>query len=177
MTEIRSEDEVFRAFRLTQFEAQRLSDGQLLGALLRVITEMLSRDLSGAVVEHLRHQADLAEAMLPSRAERPPPPQWHPWRRYTYRLDPAFDDPVPAKDKAVETDVALASGEALDGAEFYDGDDEPMPEQPDRQLIEARIADALDDVFETEEGIRREAERFEAEMIALVDDGGGDGQS
>ena len=52
MTEIRSEDEVYRAFRLTQFEAQRLSDGQLLGALLRVIVEMLSRDQSGAVVEH-----------------------------------------------------------------------------------------------------------------------------
>ena len=64
MTEIRSEDEVFRAFRLTQFEAQDLSDGQLLGAFLRVIAEMLSRDQSGAVVEHLRKQADLAEALL-----------------------------------------------------------------------------------------------------------------
>ena len=81
MTEIRSEDEVFRAFRLTQFEAQRLGDGQLLGAFLRVITEMLSRDQSGAVVALLRHQADLAEAMLPPRAERPPVQKRHPWRR------------------------------------------------------------------------------------------------
>ena len=64
MTEIRSEDEVFRAFRLTQFEAQDLSDGQLLGAFLRVIVEMLSRDQSGAVVAHMRHQADMAEVML-----------------------------------------------------------------------------------------------------------------
>ncbi len=176
MTEFRSEDEVFRAFRLTQFEAQRLGDGQLLGGLLRFVVEMLSRDQSGAVVALLRHQADLAEAMLPPRAERPAPKPYS-WRQYSYRMDPAFDDPVPAKDKAAETDVALASGEALDGAEFHDGDDEPEPEQLDRQLIEARIADALDDVFETEEGIRREAERFEAEMIALIDDGGGDGQS
>jgi hypothetical protein len=172
MTEIRSEDEVFRAFRLTQCEADQLTDGQLLGGLLRFVTEMLSRDQSGAVVELLRHQADLADAMLPPRAERPPPPQWHPWRRYTYRLDPAFDDPPPAKDKAVETDVALDTGEALDGAEFHDSDDEPIPEQPDRQLVEARIKDALDDVFETEEGIRREAERFEAELLAQIDGGG-----
>jgi hypothetical protein len=172
MTEIRSEDEVFRAFRLTQCEADQLTDGQLLGGLLRFVTEMLSRDQSGAVVAHMRHQADLAEAMLPPRAERPPPPQWHPWRRYIYRLDPAFDDPVPAKDKAVETDVALASGEALDGAEFHDGDDEPIPEQPDRQLVEARIKDALDDVFETDAEARREAERFEAELLAKIYGGG-----
>jgi hypothetical protein len=172
MTEIRSEPEWFRAFRLTQFEAQRLSVGQLLGVILRCIVELLCRDQSGAVVALLRHQADLADAMLPPRAERPPPPQWHPWRRYIYRLDPAFDDPVPAKDKAVETDVALASGEALDGAEFNDSDDEQIPEQLDRQLVEARIADALDDVFETEEGIRREAELFEAELLAQIDGGG-----
>ena len=75
------EDEVFRAFRLTQLEAQRLGDGQLLGGFLRFVVEMLSRDQSGAVVEHMRHQADLAEAALPPRAERPPVQKRHPWRR------------------------------------------------------------------------------------------------
>ncbi len=175
MTEIRSEDEVFRAFRLTQFEAQDLSDGQLLGGLLRFVVEMLTRDQSGAAVQHLRHQADLAEAILPPPAERPPPPQRHPWRRYPYRMDPAFDDPAPpAKAEATATDVALASGEALDGAEFYESDDETIQEQPERQLVEARVRDALDDVFETEGEIRREAERFEADMIALAQDGGSD---
>ncbi len=112
MTEFRSEDEPLRVFRLTNFQAQSATDGELLGAFLRVIVEMLSRDQSGAVVEHLRHQADLAETMLPPRAARPAPKPYS-WRRYSYRLDPTFDDPVPAKDKAVETDVALASGEAL----------------------------------------------------------------
>ena len=89
-------------------------------------------------------------------------------------MDPAFDDPVKAKAEAPETDSALASGEALDGAEFYESDDETVQERPERQLVEARVRDALDDVFETEGEIRREAERFEAEMIALARDGGGD---
>jgi hypothetical protein len=172
MTEIRSEDEVFRAFRLTQCDAQELGDGQLLGGFLRFVVEMLSRDQSGAVVEHLRHQAALAEAMLPPRAERPPAPRRHPWRRYTFRIDPADDDPPPpAKDRATTTDAALESGEALDGCEFND-DDEPAPDRPDRKLIEARMEDALEEVFETEDDIRREAERFEAEWLAKIYGGG-----
>jgi hypothetical protein len=173
MTEIRSEDEVFRAFRLTQCEARDLGDGPLLGGWLRFTTEMLSRDKSGAVVAHLRHQADLAEAMLPPRAERPEP-QGHPWRRYRYRMDPAFDDPVKAKNKEVATDVALKSGEALDDAEFFDGDDEILPERLDPQLIAARVRDAVDDVFEKDAQTRRSAELFEAEMIALARDLGSD---
>ncbi len=169
MTELRSECEVFRAFRLTQFEAQRLGDGQLLGALLRVIVEMLSRDQSGAVVEHLRKQADLAEAMLPPRAERPPAPNWNPWRRYVYRLDPADDAPVRVKNTTPTVDVALASGEALvDGDDIHDGDDEKLPQQLDPQLIAARVEDAIDDALQTDADGRRAAEFFEADMIALV---------
>jgi len=168
MSEIRSEDEVFRAFRLTQCEADQLTDGQLLGGWLRFTTEMLSRDQSGAVVEHLRHQADLAEAMLPPRAERPPPPPWNPWRRYVYRMDPADAAPVRVKDKTPTVDVALASGEALDATEFHHGDDEPIPEQLDPQLIAARVEDAIDDALETDAAGRRAAELFEADMITLV---------
>ncbi len=168
MTEIRSEDEVFRAFRLTQCEADQLTDGQLLGALLRIVTEMLSRDQSGAVVEHMRHQADLAEAMLPPRAERPPAPRRHPWRRYHYRLDPAFDAPVRVKNTTPTVDVALASGEALDGDEFHDGDDEKIPEKLDPQLIAARVEDAIDSALETDAAGRRAAELFEADIITLV---------
>jgi len=168
MSEIRSEDEVFRAFRLTQGEAAALTDGQLLGGLLRFVTEMLSRDQSGTVVEHLRHQADLAEAMLAPRAERPPPPPWNPWRRYVYRMDPADAAPVRVKNVTPTVDVALASGEALDGDEFHDGDDEKIPEQLDRQLIAARVEDAIDSALETDAAGRRAAELFEADMIALV---------
>jgi len=169
MTEIRSEDEVFRAFRLSQLEAAALTDGQLLGALLRVVTEMLSRDQSGTVVEHMRHQADLAEAMLAPSAERPPMPPWNPWRRYVYRMDPADDDPVRVKEKTPTVDVALASGEALvDGDELNAGDDEKIPEKLDPQLIAARVEDAIDDALETDAAGRRAAELFEADMIALV---------
>ena len=64
------ETEPLRAFRLTNTEAQRLSDGELLGVFLRCIVEMAARDQSGAAIEHLRHQADLLEAMLPPRADR-----------------------------------------------------------------------------------------------------------
>jgi hypothetical protein len=63
MTEFRSECEVFRAFRLTNFQAQSATDGELLGAFLRCIVEMATRDQSGAAIEHLRHQADLLAAM------------------------------------------------------------------------------------------------------------------
>ncbi len=148
-----------------------MSDGQLLGGLLRFVVEMLSRDQSGAVVSHLRHQATLAEAMLPPPEERPPALQRHPWRRYVYRQDPADDDPPrPARDKTPTVDVGLVSGAALDGAEFHDGDDEDLPEQLDRKLIESRVADAIDDALESDAEARRSAERFEAEMIALVSD-------
>ncbi len=174
VTEIQSEDEVFRAFRLTQCEADQLTDGQLLGGFLRFVAEMLSRDQSGAVVEHLRHQADLAEAMLPPRAERPGW-QCHPWRRYRYRFDTADDDPAPpAKAETTETDVALASGEALDDSEFFESDDEQITEQPERQLVEARVKDACEEALETDAESRRAADRFEAEMIALVRDVGSD---
>ncbi len=169
MTEIRTEPEWFRAFRLTQNEAQNLSDGQLLGVISRCVVELLCRDLSGAVVALLRHQADLAEAMLPPSAERPPAPVWNPWRRYVYRMDPADDDPVRVKEKTPTVDVALASGEALvDGDELNAGDDEKIPEKLDPQLIAARVEDAIDDALQTDAEGRRAAELFEADMIALV---------
>jgi len=175
MSEIRSEDEVFRAFRLTQCEADQLTDGQLLGGFLRFVVEMLSRDQSGAVVEHMRHQADLAEAMLPPRVERPGW-QCHPWRRYRYRADTADDDqPRPTKARHTATDVALKSGEALDDTQFFESDDERVEEQPERQLVEARVADAIDEALETDAEARREADLFEAGMIALVRDVGTDG--
>ncbi len=168
MTEIRTEPEWFRAFRLTQFEAQRLSVGQLLGVISRCIVELLCRDRSGAVVALLRRQADMAEAMLPPRAERPPAPNWNPWRRYVYRMDPADAAPVRVKEKTPTVDVALASGEALDGAEIPFGDDEQVSEQLDRQLIAARVEDAIDDALQTDAEGRRAAELFEADMIRLV---------
>ncbi len=170
MTEIRSEPEWFRAFRLNQNEAQNLSVGQLLGVISRCVVELLCRDLSGAVVALLRHQADLAETMLPPRAGRPPAPNWNPWRRYVYRMDPADAAPVRVKEKTPTVDVALASGEALDGAEIPFGDDEQLPEQLDPQLIAARVEDAIDDALQTDAEGRRAAELFEADMIRLVSD-------
>ena len=175
MTEIRSEPEWFRAFRLTQCEAEKLSVGQLLGVIARCIVTLLCRDRSGAVVALLRHQADLAEAMLPPRVERPGW-QCHPWRRYRYRADTADDDqPRPTKARHTATDVALKSGEALDDTQFFESDDEQVEEQPERQLVEARVADAIDEALETDADARRYAELIEADMIALVRDVGTDG--
>ena len=184
------ETEPFRAFRLTNFEAQRLSDGQLLGAFLRCTVEMLSRDLSGAVVEHLRHQADLAEIMLPPRAERPSAPKRHPWRRYA-SYSPAPDEEgrhspaeaekacQPTKNRTVAVDAALDTDEVLDGA-VLPQDDEPPVKPCDHKYEDEKIRDAMEDEFEKDAAYRREAEQFdadlEADLIALADAHGG-GQS
>ena len=168
MSEIRSEPEWFREFRLSQLEAAALTDGQVLGKHMRYVTEMLSRDQSGAAVEYMRHQADLAEAMLAPSAERPPAPNWNPWRRYVYRMDPADPDPVRGKEKTPTVDVALASGEALvDGDDLKDGDDEKLPQHLDPQLIVSRVEDAIDSALETDAEGRRAAEFFEADIIKL----------
>ena len=172
------ETEPFRAFRLTNFEAQRLSDGQLLGAFLRCTVEMLSRDLSGAVVEHLRHQADLAEIMLPPRAERPPAPKRHPWRRYA-SYSPAPDEehqpspetdadaPRPAQDKTPSVDAALNTNEVLDGAVLPEEDTTPG-QRRDRKFEDEQIRDAMEDEFEKDTAYRREAEQFEADQAARL---------
>ena len=57
------ESEVFRAYRLTRSGIEQMTDGERLGALLRVIEEMVVNDQSMVIVEHLRHQADLLAAM------------------------------------------------------------------------------------------------------------------
>ncbi len=177
------ETEPFRAFRLTQFDAATATDGELLGAFLRCIVEMSSRDQSGAVVEHLRHQANLAEAILPPRAERPPAPKRHPWRRYaSYTPSPveegqpspeeAEKQEQPAKDKTVAVDAALDTEEVLAEAVLPDDDESPDEspfDRPDRKLQEQRLRDAVEDEFEKDAAYRREADQFEADLLALVE--------
>ena len=46
---LKTETEVFRAFRLNNFKAQKLSDGELQGIFQRVIVEMATRDQPGAL--------------------------------------------------------------------------------------------------------------------------------
>ncbi len=177
------ETEPFRIFRLTNFQAQSATDGELLGALLRCIVEMATRDQSGAAIEHLRHQADLAEAMLPPRAERPPAPRRHPWRRYASysprpdeegRSSPAEAEKQeqPAKDRTVAVDAALDTEEVLDGA-VLPQDDEPPVKPRDHKYEDEKIRDAMEDEFEKDAAYRQETSRFEAELIALADGHGG----
>ncbi len=177
------ETEPFRAFRLTQFDAATATDGELLGGFLRCIVEMLSRDQSGAAIKHLRQQADLAEAMLPPRAERPPAPKRHPWRRYaSYTPSPveegqpspaeAEKQEQPAKDKTVAVDTALDTDEVLAEAVLSDDDESPDEspfECPDRKLQEQRLRDAFDDEFEKDAAYRREDEQFEAGLLELLE--------
>ena len=177
------ETEPFRAFRLTQFDAATATDGELLGAFLRCIVEMATRDQSGAAIEHLRHQADLLEAMLPPRAERPPAPKRHPWRRYaSYTPSPveegqpspeeAEKQEQPAKDKTVAVDAALDTEEVLAEAVLPDDDESPDEspfDRPDRKLQEQRLRDAVEDEFEKDADYRREADQFEADLLALVE--------
>ncbi len=101
MTQFIEETEPFRIFRLTNFQARSATDGELLGVFLRRIVEMATWDQSGAAIDHLRHQADLLEAMLPPRAERPPAPKRHPRppgvlrRSALERLGPGAGVPFP----------------------------------------------------------------------------------
>ncbi len=173
------ETEPFRAFRLTQFDAARATDGELLGAFLRCIVEMATRDQSGAAIEHLRHQADLLEAMLPPRAERPPAPKRHPWRRYaSYTPSPveegqpspeeAEKQEQPAKDKTPAVDEALDTVELLAEAVPPDDDESPF-DHPDSKLQEQQLRDAVEDEFEKDAAYRREADQFEADLLALVE--------
>ena len=178
------ETEPFRVFRLTNFEAQSATDGELLGALWRVLTEMACRDKSGVVVEHLRHQADLAEAMLPPRAERPPAPKRHSWRRYaSYSPAPDVeyqspetdaDAPRPAQAKTPAVDDALNTNEVLDGAVLPE-EDVPPRQRTDRKLQEARIKDALEDAFEQDAKYKHEADLFDAELMAAAEHERGEG--
>lgn len=55
MTQFIDETEPFRIFRLTNFQAQSATDGELLGVFLRCIVEMATRNQSGTAIEHLRH--------------------------------------------------------------------------------------------------------------------------
>ncbi len=142
---------------------------------------MASRDQSGAVVEHLRHQADLAEAMLPPRAERPPAPKRHPWRRYaSYSPAPpeagrpspaeAEKQEQPAKDDTPAVDKALNTEELFAEAVWPDDDESPV-ERPDHKLQEQQLRDAVEDEFEKDAAYKREAEQFEADLLALVEGG------
>ncbi len=178
MTQFFEETEPFRIFRLTNFQAQSATDGELLGAFLRCIVEMATRDQSGAAIEHLRHQADLQEAMLPPRAERPPAPKRHPWRRYA-SYSPAPDEEgrhspaetekagLPTKDKTVAVDAALDTEEVLDGA-VLPQDDEPPVKPRDHKYEDEKIRDAMEDEFEKDAAYRREAEQFEADQAARL---------
>jgi hypothetical protein len=76
----RTETEVFRAFRLGNFGAQRLNNGELWAVFQHIADKMVAGDQSAVVIGQFRHQADLLEAMLPPRAKRPDPPEYS-WRR------------------------------------------------------------------------------------------------
>jgi hypothetical protein len=178
------ETEPFRVFWLTNFEAQSATDGELLGAFLRCTVEMLCRDRSGAVVEHLRHQADLAEAMLPPRAERPPAPYRHPWRRYASysptpdkegRPSPAEAEKAdqPAKDKTPTVDKALDTDEVLDGAVMPEDDEAPPGTQRDHKYEEELQAEAQERDAELSEKYRREDEELDAALLAHLEGNGG----
>lgn len=121
--------------------------------------------------------------MLPPRAERPPAPKRHPWRRYIYRLDPVNpnkrgeawhrniavdEDKKRAPDVTTAVDKALDTDEVLDGAVLPDHD-EPSVKPRDSKLQEQRLRDAIEDEFEKDAAYRREASQFEAELIALAD--------
>lgn len=179
------ETEPFRVFRLTNFEAQSATDGELLGALHRSTVEMLCRDQSGAVVALLRHQADLAEAMLPPRAERPPAPDWHSWRRYASysptpdeegrpspaeaeKADQPAKDITPTVDKALET--AIRTGQTIADVEA-DPDDAPPGVPVDHTWERQKIQDAIEEAAEAEAEHKREAAQFEADLVARAAEG------
>ena len=79
----KTETEVFRAFRLANFGAQRLSDDEAWAVLQHIVDKMVAGDPSAVVIGQFRHQADLLETMLNrERNPQPPKPKKHPWRKY-----------------------------------------------------------------------------------------------
>ena len=165
------ETEPFRAFRLAGFEAQRLSDGDLLGLFLRCIVELGTRDQSGAAVDHLRHQADLFEAMLPPRAERPPAPKRHPWRQYPRdrtRTNTWSDGEPKAekRPKVMAADKLLINGAAKDSP--FGGEDDTTPGKcRDRKYEDEKLTELVEAQTEKEAAFADEEEQLEKDLMDI----------
>ncbi len=173
----KQETEVYRTFRLTRAGFEQMTDGELQGAFQRVIVEMVARDQSAVIVEHLARQADLLATSKVRMAV--PRKKKHPWRVYecgkprNNTWDQAEPKPngrakVMAADRSVQR--AFAVGDAPAGGE----DDTTPGTSRDRKFEDAQIADAIEDAtdWQADKDAERtkEAKNIEMGLWRLVAD-------
>jgi hypothetical protein len=164
------ESEVFRAFRLTRTQVEKMPDGELLGAFNRVVVEMVVRDQSPAIIEQLQMQIDLLLAM-PER-KKVPRKKRRGWRYWEYGepINYAWgvvERGVTLPNETHAVDTAIKRGETIADVEF-DPDDEPPGVLVDHTYGRQKIQAAIEDAAEAEAENKREAALFEDEYVALA---------
>lgn len=173
----KQETEVYRAFRLTRAGFEQMTDGEIQGAFQRLIVELVARDKSAVIVEHLRRQADL----LATSKERMAAPRKkkHPWRIYECGKprDNTWDQPEPkpnGRAKVTAADRSVQRAFAVEDAPFGGENDTTPGTSRDRKFEDAQIADAIEDAtdWQAEKVAERtkEAEHIEMGLWRLVAD-------
>jgi hypothetical protein len=112
------ESEVFRAFRLTRSQVEKMPDGELLGALNRVIVEMVVRDQSVVITEQLQKQIDLL-VVMPER-QKVPRKKKRAWKFWDYGVPINYSwgevdegRREPSADKTPTVDTAIRTGQVI----------------------------------------------------------------
>ena len=169
------ESEVFRAFRLTRSQVEKMPDGELLGALNRVIVEMAVRDQSVVIIEQLQTQIDLLVAM-PER-KKVPRKKKRAWRYWDYGVPINYSwgevdegRREPSADKTPTVDTAIRTGQVIADVEA-DPDDAPPGVPVDHTWERQKIQDAIEEAAEAEAEHKREAAQFEADLVARAAEG------
>ncbi len=164
------ESEVFRAFRLTRTQVEKMRDGELMGALNRVIVEMAVRDQSVVIIEQLQTQIDLLLAM-PER-KKVPRKKKRPWQFWDYgtpinyswgEVDEGRREP-PA-DRTPTVDAVIKSDETIADAED-DPDEEPPGVLVDHTWKRQKAEDAIEEAAEADAEFLRKVAEEDADMLA-----------
>ena len=164
------ESEVFRAYRLTRTQVEKMPDGELLGALNRVIVEMAVRDQSVVIIEQLQMQIDLLLAM-PER-KKVPRKKRRGWRFWDYGVPINYswgevERGVTLPNETHAVDTAIKRGETIADVED-DPDEEPPGVLVDHTYGRQKIQAAIEDATEAAAEFKREAALLEDEYVALA---------
>ena len=173
------ESEVFRAFRLTRAQIEKNSTGELLGALNRVVVELVVRYQSPVIIELLQEQIDLLLAM--PEFKKAPRKKKRPWKFWDYGVPISYDwgdyeyekdHPEPPVDRTPTVDTAIKMDWTIDGAEDEPDDappdDAPPGGQRDHTYEREKVQAAIEEAAKADEESKREAARLDDELVARV---------
>jgi hypothetical protein len=175
------ESEVFRAYRMTRSGIEQMTDGELLGALNRVVVEMAVRDQSVVIIEQLQMQIDLLLAM--PEFKKAPRKKKRPWKFWDYGVPISYDwgeyeyekgRPEPPANRTPTVDTAIKMDMTIDDAEMdktiddaaFEEDDTPPGVRRDHTYEREKVQAAIEEAAKADEESKREDARLEDEAVA-----------